>query len=145
MLPISLVNFPLPLSGCMQPHLYPAHLLFSSPPPHPFRDLRHLLAGLVHKALSPLPVAKAGGAGDGLFGFARAPSVLDVLMGVGGKKVLEERREAVARLEEGMLCVGTVSHRLPHGLQIRLERVAKWSSRDGAAVTPRLDRCVPAP
>ena len=75
-----------------------------------------------------------------LFGFARMPSIADVVSGKclsQMKMELEERADAVALMRPDMLALGQVVQVLSDALHVRLERVAEWLPREGCARTLR--------
>jgi hypothetical protein len=75
-----------------------------------------------------------------LFGFARMPSIADVVSGKclsQMKMELEERADAVALMRPDMLALGQVVQVLGDALHVRLERVAEWLPREGCARTLR--------
>lgn len=51
--------------------------------------------------------------------------------------VVDDLTCAVFFAGEEMLAAGRVIHHIPHGLQVRIEKVAEWSARQGGLVPAR--------
>eukprot|EP00960_Hanusia_phi_P049732 759734-Hanusia_phi.AAC.1 len=91
----------------------------------------------IHSERSSEEGREAAMGAQSLFGFARVPSMKDALAGIRSERKLEERRNAVCALRHDLLALGQVLDNLPHGLQVRLERVADWDGHEGRAIAAR--------